>query len=115
MKNAPTMEEMIKRCEEKQKPHEIIAFAVGAGRVMPLPFADRKTKRAMKDAIKYINGLDGFLGFHPFDDWHTMIVFDELNHAKQGYNLMKSKGIELGQIIPILIPFVYGKGGVAEE
>ncbi len=106
----PTMDEMIADCEKSKKPGEVIAFGIGAGRVMPRIFDSRKQKKAMKDAIEYIKKLDGFLGLHPYDEWHTLIIFDELNNAKQGYNLMKSKGIPLGQIAPVLIPFVYAKG-----
>lgn len=103
MKKTPDMNEMIEQCRRKQRPDEEICFAVGAGRLAIFPTDPKEMKKAMNKALDYIKELEGFCGLHPVDIWHTLIVFDTLNHAKIGMNLMKAKGIPLGQIAPILV------------
>lgn len=96
----PDMDEMIKACKAKQKPDEAICFAVGAGRILPKLGMGKQ----MEAALEYIKGLEGFCGVHPVDLWHTLIIFDSLNNAKGGKNMMQAKGISTGKyIIPILV------------
>lgn len=92
----------LEACKAKKKPYEIIVYAVESGRVMPkLGYIKQQRK-----AIEYIKDLEGFIGIHPVTTWNTLILFDSLNHAKQGKNLMKSKGIKTGKhIVPVLIPW----------
>ena len=103
----PEMKDMIADCESKRTPDEIICFAIGAGRILPKV----GMRKAMKEANEYIQGLDGFVGFFPFDLWHTLIIFDTLNNAKAGKNLLKSKDISVGNVIPILVDKQYVKRG----
>lgn len=103
------MEKMIKDCEKKRREGESIVFAIGAGRIYPM-FGKKK---AMKQAFEFISNLDGFIGVHPIELWKTLLIFDSLNHAKSGRNQMIEKGIQVGQVVPILIPTAHLKGGNA--
>lgn len=107
MSNIPTMEEMIEECRKKQKPDEVICFALGLGRIVPGAFMGRKLRRAQKEAFEYITKLDGFQGIHPIDIWHNLAIFDTVNNAKAGRNLLQSKGCETGQVAPILVNKMY--------
>ena len=99
------MDEMIQACKDKQTDNEEIVFAVGAGRIAPM----LGKMKQQKQAFKFIRSLDGFLGVHPIDMWHTMLIFDTLNNAKGGRNLMRTKDIPVGEIVPILIPKEYAR------
>lgn len=106
------IDKMIRDCEKKKLPNEVIAFAVGSGRVAPKLGIINKQKAAMN----FISELDGFLGFHPIDLWHTLLVFDTLNNAKSGKNLCKSVGILTGNyVVPILIDKQFAKGGEKDK
>lgn len=98
--NYSSIEEMIEACEKKKQEHEKIAFAIGAGRIAP----KIGMRKAQKAAIKEIQNCRGFLGFHPIDIWHTLLIYDTLNNAKMAKNKLTDKGVQLGQIAPILIP-----------
>lgn len=100
----PNMDEMIEACRKKQRDDEIIVFALGTGRMIPM----LGKMKAMKKAIEFIKAQDGFIGVHPIDLWHTLIIFDTLNNAKGARNNMKAKGIPVGQVAPILIPKNFG-------
>ena len=100
----PDMEQMIKDCKDKQTPDEEICFAIGAGRIIPVP----GMKKRMDEALEFIKNLEGFCGVHPVDLWHTLIIFDTLNNAKGAKNQMKAKGISTGKyIMPILVQKQY--------
>lgn len=101
--------EMIKELEDVKKPDEVIVFSVGSGRIVP-KFGMRKK---MKQAFDFIKNLDGFVGIHPVDLWHTLIVFDTRSNAICGRNLMLHKGIPVGDyVVPILVnkKFLEGSG-----
>ena len=100
------IEKMIEDCEKTRREGETICFALGAGRIAP-KLGMRKQQQAAIDLIK---SLDGFLGVHPVSLWKTLLIFDTLNHAKAGMNVLKEKGINIGQIAPVLIPDIYAKG-----
>ena len=101
---APDMEQMIKDCKAKQTPDEVICFAIGAGRIIPM----LGMKKRMDEALEYIKNLEGFCGVNPVDLWHTLIIFDSLNNAKGAKNQMKAKGIPAGNyIVPILVQKQY--------
>lgn len=102
----PSMEEMIADCERMKKPDETIVFAIGAGRMIP----KLGMKKIMEKTFEYIKGIDGFIGVHPIDLWHNLLLFDTLNHAKAAKNVLSSKGVPLGQIAPLMIPSVFVKG-----
>jgi hypothetical protein len=98
-KKIPDMDEMIEECRKKQRPDEDICFGFGSGRILPMV----GKRKAMAEAMEYIKSLDGFLGVHPIDTWYTILIFDTLNNAKGGRNMIKSKGIECGHIVPLLV------------
>lgn len=106
MKEYPSMEQMIADCEAKVKENEQIVFAIGAGRIAPM-IGKRK---AMEAGFKAVKECDGFIGVHPVDLWHTLLVFDTLNNAKAARNILKSKGMPLGQVAPIMVEKQYLKG-----
>lgn len=100
MTNIPSMDEMIADCEKKKTENEVIVFAIGAGRVTPM----LGKRKAMKKAFNEIKKQKGFIGIHPIDLWRTLLLYDELNHAKAARNVLTSKGVQLGNICPVLIP-----------
>ena len=101
MRKYPDMDEMIRQCEEKKTEDEVIVFALGAGRTLPVL---GKTK-AMIQAIDIIKKTEGFLGINSIDLWHTLLLYDTLNNAKGARNDLEAKGVQaLGQIVPVLIP-----------
>lgn len=106
-------DEMLKACEEKREPDETIVFVFGVGRMVPLPFDKKAVKKGIEEGLKFIKKLDGFLGVHPIDVSRNLLLFDTLNNAKGGRNLLKSKDVPVGQIAPILIKteFLEGKNG----
>lgn len=106
MDRIPDIDEMIADCEKSKKENEVIVFAVGTGRIYPKGMG-RKMKKAMKEAMEYIISLEGFVGFHPVDLWHTMLLFETLNNAKGARNNLKAKGISVGQVVPIVIEEKY--------
>ena len=95
-----TMDEMIKACEAKKTDYEKIGFALGTGRIIP----KLGYKKRMKETFDYIKSLDGFYGIYPVDLWHTMLIFDTLNHAKAAKNMLKFKKVPVGNVIPVLVP-----------
>lgn len=104
------MDEAIKACEEKKKENEVIAFGVGAGRMVPLPFDKKAIKKGIKKALEKIGKMDGFMGIHPMDLYHNIIIFDTLNHCKACRNILISEGCDMGQVVPIIVPKEYAKG-----
>lgn len=101
--NYPNMDEMIRDCEKKKRPDEEICFALGAGRVIP----KLGWKKRISEALDYIKSLDGFIGIHPVDLWHTLLIFDTLNNAKAARNQLKFKKMNVGQVAPILVEKQY--------
>lgn len=76
--------------------------------MIPLPTDRRKMRKAMKEALEYIKKLEGFVGVHPVDLWHTLLLFDSLNNAKGGRNMLRFKGVQCGDnIVPILVEKKY--------
>lgn len=94
------MDKMIEDCRKRKKPGEIIAFAVGVGRVVPRIGVRKK----MKETMDWIKTLDGFIGLYLIDKWHTLLIFETLNDAKAAHNQIKLKGIYAGNSVgPVLI------------
>ena len=106
-----TMDEMIEACEAEKKPDEEMLFAIGTGRIEP----KLGMKKRMKETMEYIMSLDGFIGIHSIDLWHTALIFDTLNNAKGARNLMKSKGIPIGEIVPVLVEKQHLKRGREDD
>lgn len=106
------MDDMIRECQEKKKDNETMCFAFGAGRILP----ELGKKKQYEAALDFIKSLEGFCGVHPIDLWHTLLIFDTLNNAKGGRNLIRAKGINVGDFIaPILIETKYLKEGDHSE
>lgn len=103
MEKYPSMEEMIEACKKKQRPDETIVFGVGVGRMCPLPFDKKEVKKGIEKGLKYIKSLDGFIGVHPIDIYRNVLLFDTLNNAKGGRNMLKIQNIKVGEIVPLLI------------
>lgn len=74
---------------------EVKCWTVAVGN-LPMPWHSRKVKKSAKEATHYINGLNGFLGFHPCPPDGTLCIFDSENNAKRARNLMNAKGILTG-------------------
>ena len=89
MKEYPSMEEMIAECEKKRRDDEVIVFAFGVGRMMPMIGHTKSIKRGL-DLIKK---QKGFIGVHPIDLWHNLLVFDTLNNAKGARNTLPSTAL----------------------
>lgn len=106
------MDDMIMDCEKKRQPHEEICFAIGAGKVWSIK---RKERKQIEKAIDYIKSLDGFLGIHPVSMTKTLLIFDTLNNAKGALNMMTHKGIQCGNVVPILVNKMYINGGNTDE
>lgn len=99
----PDMDEMIKRCEEIREPGQVIVFGLGAGRIMP-KFGMVK---AQKKAMKFIGKQKGFIGVHPIDLWHTLLLYETLNDAKGAKNELKFRNCPVGEVVPVLIQEEY--------
>lgn len=101
-------EKELQACKEKQKPNETIVFTVGCGRIIPLRTDRKNTRKAMEEAINYIKKLEGFIGVHPVDLWHNLLLFDSENNAKGARNLLRAKDVQCANyIVPILIETKY--------
>ena len=105
------MDEAIADLERTKRPDESICFGFGVGRMMPLPWDKKSVKKGLEEALKYIKKLEGFFAVHPIDIYHNILVFDTLNNAKGGRNLLKSKDVPCGDIVPILIKTQYLQEG----
>ena len=68
-------------------------YSVSTGRVDPL-------MKASRDAVMFISKKEGFIGLHPTPDGnYTLWLFDSVNNAIGAKNLMKYRGIEVGNNI----------------
>lgn len=93
------IKEMEKDCLEKKREDEEMVYAIGAGRLIPM----LGKRKIMKKTLDYIKGMKGFIGVHPIDMWHNLLIFKTLNDAKMARNDLTNKGVSLGQIAPILV------------
>lgn len=103
-------EKELQACKDKKREDETIVFTVGCGRMVPLRTDRKKTRKAMEEAIEYIKKLNGFVGVHPVDLWHNLLLFDSENNAKGGRNLLRAQGVQCSTyIVPILVETKYIK------
>ena len=101
-------EKELQACKDKKREDETIVFTVGCGRILPLKIDRKKTRKAMEEAIEYIKKLNGFVGVHPVDLWHNLLLFDSENNAKGGRNLLRAQGVQCANyIVPILVETKY--------
>ncbi len=95
------IEKMIANCEENKKAGDSIVFAIGGGRIVPKFGKRKETLRVMRE----INQLPGLVGYLPIDIEHTLLLFESLNEAKMGRNILKSKNIYVNKdlLFPLLL------------
>lgn len=105
------MDEAIADLERKKRPDESICYGFGVGRMVPLPWDKKAVKKGIEEALRYIKKLDGFIGVHPVDINRNILVFDTLNNAKGGRNLLKSKDVNVGDVVPILMQTAFLEEG----
>lgn len=72
------------------KPNDVEVWAFGVGNLPIIP------RKGVKAAIKFIGGLEGFIGVHPAYPHGTFCIFRTENDAKRGMNLTKAEGIAVG-------------------
>ena len=88
--------------EERKGETEVYAVATGN---FPSIFAPRKLKKASKQAIDLINRQEGFCGYHPMPPRGTLCLFLTENNAKAARNVMRSRGIPVGDnITKVFVP-----------
>ncbi len=103
-------EKELQACKDKKREDETIVFTVGCGRIIPIPTDARKLRKGMEEALEYIKKLDGFIGVHLVDLWHTLLLFDTENNAKGARNLLRAKDVQCANyIVPILVETKYLK------
>lgn len=76
-------------------PNEVSAYTVAVGNFTLNPFM----RKRQKQAVDYIQALEGFLGFYPCYPYGTLCIFKTENDAKGARNKMRHKGIEVGKNI----------------
>lgn len=80
----------------EKKEGEVECYAVAIGNLPMPPFIPRK----IKDAIAWIQTLDGFCGFYPYYPHGTLCIFRTENRAKIARNRMQvEKKIQCGDNI----------------
>ena len=103
-------EKELQACKDKQTLNETIVFTFGCGRIMPLVTDKKKIRKGIEEALEYIKKLEGFIGVHPVDLWHTLLIFDTENNAKGARNLLRAKDVQCANyIVPILVETKYLK------
>lgn len=70
---------------------ECYAFAIGG---MPNPLAH--PLRAKKTAEWLAKNMDGLIGVHLYDRYHTFLIFGTLNEAKIARNRIVAEGNDAG-------------------
>ena len=100
----------LQACKGKKRENETIVFTVGCGRMFPLITDKKKIRKGIEEALDYIKKLEGFVGVHPVDLWHTLLLFDTENNAKRARNLLREKDVQCANyIVPILVETKYLK------
>lgn len=99
----PDMDEMIKACEQKREPGQVIVFGLGAGRILPR----LGMIKAQKKAMELIGKQKGFIGVHPINLWHTLLLYETLNDAKGAKNELKFRNCPVEEVVPVLIQEEY--------
>jgi hypothetical protein len=79
----------------EKKDYEVSVYTVAVGNLTLNPFRMKK----QKEALAYIQSLDGFVGLYPHYPDGTLCLFKTENEAKGARNLMKAKGIMCGKNI----------------
>lgn len=77
---------------------EVKVYTVAIGNP-PLPLESREVRKNAEKAVKFIKGLDGFIGVHPVPPRGTLCLFRTENDAKIARNRMNAEGIQTGDNI----------------
>lgn len=89
---------MVYESDREPKENEVSAWTVAVGN-FPMPWTSKKKKQKAEKALEIIRELDGLYGVTPMPPHGTLLLFDTLNHAKIGSNILISKGIKTGSSI----------------
>lgn len=100
------MTKAIEECEENKREDEVVVFAIGIGRLVP-KFATAADVKRCENKLNKIKKCAGFIGVHPVDYTHNLLVFDLLSDAMKAKDELEYKGMKLGNIVPILIEKQY--------
>lgn len=100
------MTEAIEKCEQEKRKDEVVVFAIGIGRLVP-KFATPADVKRCENKLNKIKKCAGFIGVHPVDYTHNLLVFDLLSDAMKAKDELEYKGMKLGNIVPILIEKQY--------
>ena len=100
------MTKAIEECEENKREDEVVVFAIGIGRLVP-KFATPADVKRCENKLNKIKKCAGFIGVHPVDYTHNLLVFDLLSDAMKAKDELEYKGMKLGNIVPILIEKQY--------
>lgn len=77
---------------EKQD-DEVSVWSVAVGNLPLFP------SKKVRQAVDFIKEQDGFIGFHPVYPYGTLCLFRTENDAKGAKNMMRFKGIQVGNNI----------------
>lgn len=55
--------------------------------------------KASRDAVEFMKKQEGFCALQMPDPWHTLFLYDSMNHAKGARNLATKEGIQCGRNI----------------
>lgn len=75
--------------------NEIEVYTVAIGNLSINPFKLRRQRRI----LEFIGTFEGLLGVYPHYPDGTLLLFKEKNDAKGARNLLKAKGIQVGNNI----------------
>lgn len=89
---------MVYESKDTPRENEVSAWTVAVGN-FPMPWTSKNKKQKAQKAIDIIKDLDGLYGVQPHYPDGTLLLFDTLNHAKIGSNILISKGIKTGDNI----------------
>ena len=74
--------------------NDVSMLTVAIGEINP--FATGEYAKAQEEALKYIQSLDGFVGFHPVLGRGTLCLFSSEKQAKVARKKIKAKGCPVG-------------------
>jgi len=86
---------MIFETDTQPKEGEVKCYTVAIGNV-PMLWHSPKIKRSAKEALNFIQKLEGFVGIHPMPPKGTVCIFRTVNQAKIAKNKMDAAGIQTG-------------------
>lgn len=100
------MTEAIEKCEQEKREDEVIVFGIGIRRLIPKHPTVAEIKRC-ENKLNKIKKCEGFIGVHPLDFTHNLLIFDLLSDAMKAKDELEYKGMKLNNIVPVLIEKKY--------